>query len=255
MLVIRPEQMRRFEEAQVERFADELVSHIEGFAPIQFNSMGKEAVRSTISIGLKESHRYGFTLRGPVRFYVELMLMLGSFFDNDPQYRGITQALFVKDETGEMIRADRLYDTIIEYVATTSGPQHEYERRALNRAVQARYENVIAFAKQPTSDLVNVLYGVHPEKVQTLGESAITALVDEAYAMATEYGTSWVIGGPLFAGLMFTLGHGCFADRQYPWINGTLENAKSDEAAIVLERLFQKFLIFLNQAKSRLEAR
>jgi hypothetical protein len=102
---------------------------------------------------------------------------------------------------------------------------------------------------------VNVLYSIHPEKVQTLGESAIAALVDKAYTMAAERGSSWLVGGPLFAGLMFTFGHGCFADPQYPWIAGTLENAKSTDATAVLERLFQKFLVFLNQAKSKLEAR
>jgi hypothetical protein len=147
MLVIRPDQMRALEEAQVERFADELIAHIEGFAPVQFGSMGKEAVRNTISMGLRDARSYGFTLRGSARFYVEMMFMLGSFFDTDPQYRGITQALFDKDDTDEMVRADRLYDKIMEYVDITSGPQHEYERLALNRAVQVRYENVITFAK------------------------------------------------------------------------------------------------------------
>jgi len=255
VLVIRPEQMRAFEEAQVERFADELVAHIEGFAPIQFVSMGKEAVRNTISIGLKNARGHGFTRKGSARFYVEAMFMLGSFFDTDPQYLEITQALFDKNNADEMARADRLYDVIMEYVDTASGPQHEYERLALNRAVQARYESVMAFAKRPTSDLVNVLYRIHPEKVQTLGGSAITALVDKAYVIAASQVSGWVEGGPLFAGLMFTFGHGCFADPQYPWIAGILENSRSTEAPVVLERLFQKFMIFLNQAKSNLEAR
>ena len=255
MLTIRSEQMRSLEKAQAERFADELVEHIEDFAPIQFGSMGKGSVRNTISMGLKDARGYGFTLRGPARFYIETMFMLGSFFDTDPQYQGIIQALFDKDDIDEMVRADRLYDKIMEYIDTTSGPQHEYERLALNRAVRARYEDVIAFAERSTSDCVNELHRIHPEKVQALGESAIAALVDKACAMAAERGSSWIAGSPVFAGLMFTFGHGCFDDSQYPWIAGTLENAKSTDANVVLERLFQKFLVFLNQAKSNLEAR
>lgn len=255
MLVIRPEQMRVFEKAQVERFADELVTHIEGFAPIQFVPMGKGAVRNTISLGLKNARRHGFIRKGSARFYVEVMFMLGSFFDTDPQYRGITQALFDQNDAGELVRADRLYGMIMEYVDTTSGPQHEYERLALNRAVQAQYENVVAFAKRPTSDLVNALYRIHPEKVQILGEYAIAALVDKAYSIAAGQGSGWFDGGPLFACLMFAFGHGCFNDPQYPWIAGALENAKSTEATVVFERLFQKFLVFLNQAKSKLERR
>jgi hypothetical protein len=247
--------MRALEEAQVERFADELVAHIKGFAPIQFKSMGEEAVRTTISLGLKNARGYGFTLRGPARFFVEIMFMLGSFFDTDPQYRAITRPLWDKNDADETARADRLYDKITAYVDFTSGPQHEYERLALSRAVQTRPDDLGAFAKRPASDLVGVLSAIHPQKVQTLGKSAIVALVEKAYAAAAKRGASWAVGGPLFAGLMFTFGHGCLADPQYPWIAGTLEDTGSSDASVVLERLFQKFRIFLRQAQSRFEGR
>ena len=97
------------------------------------------------------------------------MFMLGSFFDTDPQYRTITQALFDHNDAGEMVRADRLYDTLLAYIDTVSGPLHEYERLALNRAVQSQFENVIAFAKRPSSDLVNVLYTIHLRRCKLSG--------------------------------------------------------------------------------------
>ncbi len=253
MLIIRPEQMRALEQAQVERFANELVAHIKTFAPIQFKSMGEEAVRNTISIGIKQSRQYGFTLRGPVRFYVEMMFILGSYFDTDPQYHGIIQALFDKNEADEMSRADRLHEALLAYIETVSGKGHDYERLAINRALQAQFDNVVEFADRPSSDLVNVLYKIHPEKVQALGEAAIAALVNKAYAIAEQRGSSWVAARPLFAGLMFTLGHGCFADPQFHWIARTLNNTESTDTITVLKHLYQKFFIFLNQAKSNME--
>lgn len=253
MLIIRPEQMRALEKAQVERFANELVVHIESFAPIQFKSMGEEAVRNTISIGIKQSRQYGFTLRGPVRFYVEMMFMLGSYFDTDPQYQGIIQALFDKNEADEMSRADRLHKTLLVYIETVSGNEHDYERLAINRSLQAQFDNVVEFAGRPSSDLVNVFYKIHPEKVQALGEPAIAALVNKANAIAAQRGSSWVAAGPLFAGLMFTLGHGCFVDPQFPWVAKTLNNTKSTDTIGILKQLFQKFFIFLNQAKANIE--
>ena len=93
VLVIRREQMRALEGAQTGLFADELVAHIQGFAPTLFASMGNDAVRATVSMGLKNALGYGFTIRGPARFYVEAMFMLGSFFDTDPQYRAITPSV------------------------------------------------------------------------------------------------------------------------------------------------------------------
>jgi hypothetical protein len=102
---------------------------------------------------------------------------------------------------------------------------------------------------------VDALHQIHPEKVQFLGKAAIADLVDEAYAVVAKRGSSWIAGGPLFAGLMFTFGHGCIADPQYPWISGTLENARLNEASIILERLFQKFVVFLTQARYNLSKR
>jgi hypothetical protein len=248
--------MRALEGVQTGLFADELVAHIQGFAPSLSVSMGRDAVRTTVSMGLKNARGYGFTLRGPARFYVEAMFMLGSFFDTDPQYRAITQALFDEDDAGEMARADRLYEKVMEFVDITSGQQHEYEKLALSRAAQARYENVISFAQRPASDLVGVLYKVYPEKAQYIGEAAVSALVEKAYAIAANRGPSWAKGGALFAGLMFAFGHGCFSDPQYPWIAGSLEKAESRDAASAnFEPLFRKFSIYLGRAKNNLEAR
>lgn len=255
MLVIRQEQVRALETVQVERFADELVLHIKKFAPIHFKLMGQEAIRKTIFVGLEESRKYGFTLWGSTRFFIEMMFMFGSSFCTDPQYQGIIGEALDVNCGDEMIRADHMYHNVMAYVDSASGPQHEYERLALSRAVQVRYENMIDLAERPASDLVEVLYEIYPQKVESLGEAAIYSLVSKACAMAAERGSSWYIGTPLFAGLMFTLGHGCFADPQYSWIAGTLQNTKSTEAVVILERVFRKFSIFLDRARFRLEMR
>jgi hypothetical protein len=255
VLVIRAEQMRALEEALADRYAHELVAHFEAFAPAQCDAMGRDAVRATISMGLRSAQSHGFEQRGSARFYVETMFMLGSFFDTDPQYRTITPVLYEADDGEAVDRANRLYESVMDFVEQTSGPQHEYERLALTRAVRARYEHIIALAGRPASDVVDVLHRVYPEKAQYIGDAAIAALVEKGRAIAAERGPSWAVGIPLFAGIMFTFGHGCFADPQFPWIAGTLDNAGSSGTAATLERLFQKFSIYLDRAKANLEAR
>jgi hypothetical protein len=245
--------MQIFEELQAKPYVDELVTHIEGFSPIQSRSMGKEGVRTTVSMGLREARGYGFTLQGPARFYVEMMFLFGSSFATDPQYRRITQGLRGKDGTDELARADRVHARVMEYLDAASGPGHEFERRSLSRALQVEYEKSLAFAGRPASDLVNAFHRLYPEKVQALGSDAIAVLVEKAYSDAAGRGSSWVRGGPLFAAIMFTFGHGCFTDPQYPWIARSLENAEPADAIVALERLFQKFRIFLGEARSRLE--
>ena len=45
-------------------------------------------MRREIRFGLERAGSYGFTIRGPVRFYIELMVRLGCDFDTDPPYPG-----------------------------------------------------------------------------------------------------------------------------------------------------------------------
>ncbi len=160
---------------------------------------------------------------------------------------------FDNNDADEMSRADRLHETLLTYVETVSGDKHIYERLALDKALQAQFDNVIEVAGRSSSDLVNVFYKIHPEKVQALGASAIAALANKAYTIAAQRGSSWVVAGPLFAGLMFTLGHGCLADPQFPWVAKTLINTESTDAIGILKQLFRKFYIFLNQSKSNIE--
>jgi len=181
------------------------------------------------------------------------MFMFGTFFDTDPQYESVTCALAGTGSADEMDRADRLHEKAVNYVDHVSGPQHVYERFALAKVSELGYENGIRLAGLPASDLIGVLHRFYPEKCRYIRESAVTALVREGYAMAAKRGPSWIVGSPLLVGLMFTFGHGCFADPQYPWIARVLDSDAPTDAAAALEGLFRKFLLYLERAKTNLD--
>lgn len=86
MLIIRKETMEVFEEALLRNFEDEMVQHIKQFTPRHSEIIGEQCVRQVAKMGIERARQYGLTNRGPVRFYIELMFMLGSNFDTDPQY-------------------------------------------------------------------------------------------------------------------------------------------------------------------------
>ena len=86
MLVIRPEQMEVFKEAALRSFESEMVAHLAEFSPPLFKAIGEEQMRKAIQFGIDRAGSYGFDFRGPVRLYLELMLLFGSHFDTDPQY-------------------------------------------------------------------------------------------------------------------------------------------------------------------------
>src|SRR5207302_709278 len=72
MLEIRSEQITVFEQAALEAFEDEMVEHLKKFSPEHCEVMGEPRVRSVIQLGMARAKTYGFTNRGPVRFYLEM---------------------------------------------------------------------------------------------------------------------------------------------------------------------------------------
>jgi len=255
MLVIRTEQIVALEQAHVDRFTDEFVNHLRSFAPDRYASLGRDAVRKTVNLGLSNAERHGFTLRGPVRFYLELMFRFGSFFDTDRQYQEVTRPLFDDSGTDEIIRADRLYDRVMNYVDAAAGIDFRFERRALETTANMSYEALASLAGQPSAALVEWISHIYPEKVQALGKPVIRALVNDAGGFAISFGPSCVGATPLFALLMFILGSNCFSDPQFPWLVRALDRPAMPDAEVALEEAFRGFITLLAPFRSTLEKR
>jgi len=242
-VVIREQQMRALEAAQAGVFRNELAAHVRQIAPVHCALMGDAAVRATVALGLQRADRQRFTLRGSTRFYVEAMFLLGSFFDTDCQYAALTGPLFGDDD--EITRADRLYESVMAYADAALGPDRRFERQALNRAMQTPFEKLAERAARPAAVLVEAFRETYPEKLQTLGDTPITALIEKAHGYALEQGPPWANGALFVAEMMFLLGQGCFSDPQYPWIMETLRETGSE---LVLDRLYRQFAGFVRQA-------
>jgi hypothetical protein len=137
MLVIRDEQMQAFAQNAKRQFESEMVRHISGFAPGRFEALGEKAVREMVSLGIERAEKYGFSNRGPARFYIELMFLLGSDFDTDPQYAWAAEVLGGPDPADQMTRADQLHQKTLSYIETAAGQYTEYERQAFDKIAGA----------------------------------------------------------------------------------------------------------------------
>ncbi|MBK7353861.1 MAG: hypothetical protein IPJ05_10285 [Nitrosomonas sp.] len=110
MLVIRAEQMDVFKKTALLSFEDEMVEHLAKFSPPLYKVVGEEQMRKVIRLGMSQAAQYGFTYRGPVRLYLELMLLFGSYFDTDPQYPWAAEILTNQESGTQMQRAESLYE-------------------------------------------------------------------------------------------------------------------------------------------------
>jgi hypothetical protein len=248
-VIIRAEQMRVFEQAARRRFEEEMVAHSKDFSPRLCEVIGDEQLRVALRSAMKRAEDYGFTNRGPMRLFIEMMFLCGSAFDTDPQYQAVGEAL--RSSVHQMVRAQQIHEAHIDYLERVSGPGATNVRAALG--------NLLAFAQMPLTippdDLVGGLFRemnrMFPQKVAYTGEAGLTAIIHEGIAEARRYAFTTVRQETLVVVLMFAFGHGCTDDPLYPWIAGTLRDDRIVSPAARAERLERKAVTWLEHVLAR----
>jgi hypothetical protein len=222
-MIIRQAQVDSFNEDASQRFEDDMVEHLKSVYPRYCETIGDEAVRTVIRLGLVNSKKHDFTLRGPVRFFIELMFMFGSYFDSDVQHPWVREALRSQDYPEEMFRADYLHQKMMEYLNAVSGPDHAYAKRAL-RETRRMAADVTSKTSDVRNELLSRLMRVYPEKCEWLGTKRLAAAIDGGLAVAQENLITSARGAGLLGLLAFVLGHRFAEDPLYPCISKTLRN-------------------------------
>ncbi len=256
MMRITATQFGAVADATRRRFEDEMVAHAAAFSPRLAGVLGPQGLRSAVAAAIARARGFRLTCRGPLRTCVELSLLCGSGFADDPQYPELGATLRLPD--GEMQRADRLYRLIVDYQSAVSGPR----ARNLHRALEAMLE----FCRTPPHledrslrmDMIAAHGRIYPEKSAYLGEARLAALVDRAEQEAAIHGFTAPRARALMACLMFGFGHECAADPLYPWIGATLADERIVSVEARASRLERKAVTWLErvvEGNSALEAR
>ena len=131
LLCVRAEQMKVLQAKALCNFEDELFGYFKKKAvSMSWTVDGDKAIRETVQSGINRAQKYGFTKRGPVRFFVELLFTFGSEFDTDPLLpwaEGVLNNESIKDQVE---RAGILREAMLEYLAEMSGGRgKEFVRR------------------------------------------------------------------------------------------------------------------------------
>lgn len=245
MLVIRAEQMDTFKKATLLSFEDAMIQHMARFSPPLFKAAGKEQVRKAVWHGIEQAKKYGFTNRGPVRFYLELMVLFGSSFDTDPQYPWANEILAGQDTGSQMQRAERLYEKTIDYRQKVVGIKDAYALDAFRNIANFTRQSPIPSSDQFVVALLREIARIYPQKAAYVGEKGLEALIRKGMNGAQRQQFRTIRGANLVVMLMFTLGHGCGVDPLYPWILTTLKDESITDPEIKVQNLWQRFLNWL----------
>lgn len=253
MFVVRKQQVESLQRTALLQFEDDMVLHLGEFTPAHARSLGEPGLREVIRLGIARAGSYGFTHFGTMRFYLEMMFLFGSDFDSDPQLPWAGSALRDPATPDQTMRADRLYGHAMTFIDIVAGPRNVHEQAALRRAAAVRFEDLPAPGDDFDDEVVRRLIRLHPEKCAFVGEAGLQALIPRADALTERHALPREKGVALLIGLMFTFGHGCMSDPQYPWIEDILTPLPPDaDGGPRAERLFKKFVAYLSRAVSSL---
>ena len=248
MLQIRREQMDVFVSAALDTFERTMRDHAKAFAPGHCAALGDEGVARVVRLGLERARTHGFSKRGPARLYIDLMLLLGSDFDTDPQYPWAAEILTDSGTSDQMRRAELLHRQTLDYVHDVAGPGNAYAKRALSRALGFTLEASSIGSEQMESALLLEMEESYPEKFRYVGTEALRKLMSRALELAAEHGLPSRRDARVFTARSFVLGHGFASDPQFPWVSSVLippQVADPDDRG---RRLYVKLMAYLKAA-------
>ncbi|MCJ7602700.1 MAG: hypothetical protein MUO63_14525 [Desulfobulbaceae bacterium] len=234
MLIIRKEQMDIFRTATGGVFEDHLVEHLKRFTPYHSQELGEEGLRRVIRYGMERADNYGFTMRGPSRFYVETMFILGSDFDTDPQYPWAFEVLADQKMRDEVKRADALHSRLMDFIGAAATPEMIHRSMVATRA----------FLDEVPSDwgvdfkgaMLGLARTVHPEKFDYVGEAQMRVLIEDSEHLGGHFDMGDGAGISLLFCLAYAFGHHYGFDPQFPLISDKIgRTAPAERYNLLLE--------------------
>ncbi|MDI1475408.1 hypothetical protein [Polyangium sp. y55x31] len=235
-------------------FIEEMMRHLTGFAPEVCKSLGGDRLREAVREGVTRAGAYGFTYRGPIRLFLESMFVLGSEFDDDPQYPWAGQALRQQDFPNQMFKAGRLEHLLRDYVTQVAGPDNALSRQALLRLeALATRSDLIFHASSSRSDILAAFGAIFPSKLRFIGQAAAEELVDRVEVMSRSvFGAYQPRALAVMAVLGFSFGVGFADDPLLPWIGAILRSEHIEDAATRALRLERSAVLRLKTVNKNL---
>lgn len=256
MLVIRQQQVLSLREETLKNFENKMVEHFSTeFAPRHCKVIGENGVREVIKFGMKNAERYGFTNRGPVQLFIEMMFMFGGHFDTDPQYVWASEILNDAQMPDQMERSEKLYDETLIYLNKVAGEKREHVINAFRQIEQTNFEEVLDLTKEIEPQVKVWLKRIYPQKYEFTGEEKINQVIERGKSTAAGFQITSASGRALCIGLSFAMGHGFAEDPLFPWINLTLTDEKFEDPNEKAERLYRKVKIYVEKAVKNLDGK
>ena len=250
---IRSSQMDTLDAYSLKHYKSKLCRHLRQYDSLLCEAAGAEALEEAVDLGVQRAQECGFTLNGPIRTYLEIMLALGSDFDRDPQYFWLRTWLKPQERYPEMDRARYLQFHVMRYLDDVQGSDGAKGIQALNKAQGVTREQLIEISRNYPEKAMNWLESMHPLKCRFIGKDALHTLTKSARKEAAKAELHSPESVPLVLGLMFTFGSGILHDPMYPWVTRTLASPDEQGQETREEKLQRRGKVYLRKMLQQIQ--
>jgi hypothetical protein len=218
LLTIRTEQLRVLGQTPRTSFEAELANHFFRYYPNECLRVGRDQVLKLVRSGIGRAFAHGYSKQREAGLYINLMMMLGSGFDRDPQIPWAARQLNDGAIGDSFERIQHVFQSAVKYLEDCFGPKNGEMVRTLVRLRDSSLSSAPqSEGLQLRADLRDLLKFLAPRKFAVDGEDAVRELIEESFHRAIDYGMADSCGVSVFACLMFLLGARFDSDPMYPW--------------------------------------
>lgn len=183
--------------------------------PRKTRSLGKQNVNAFIDLIIKKTSEYQLTRRDQVKQYLELALILGSHFDDDPLLKKWIQEPIKKayKSSSSLIQ---LKDTLAEPMRNSMGDEMSVYRQRLISIMQKNICHLATITN--VEHIIPFVKSLYPERCAELPVEAIPHLYEKSLPFYLKQGFYSYKSHSLLLSIQLFLGYGVFSDPLYPWV-------------------------------------
>lgn len=125
---INSEMQKTFKKQSIDNYLDKLVIHCYTQYPYLKSTINHIQLKNILQSCLDIAQKSGFTQEDTTRFYIDLIILFGIEFENDPQYKWLKNILSDYSQFTELTKAEVLYFDTISFL------ENAYGKKLCNKA-------------------------------------------------------------------------------------------------------------------------
>ncbi|ECJ2427910.1 TPA: hypothetical protein JDC26_004423 [Salmonella enterica subsp. salamae] len=176
------DQVTFLKKLSLKNYIDELIDHIKYVFPSLPFSCGANDLYSYIEMNIVRAKNAGYTQRGAVRLYIDMMIIFGVGFERDPLFKNIVTRN-INENLSQIEKTMNLYSFLNRYINDVYGEGGVFFMESLNKFKDFNINGISVTYENNFYNIHALLKYIYPQRYEFIGSNAI----DHLNAFAEEY--------------------------------------------------------------------